>query len=115
MGEFDLDGAIVEQFGGAVNTASDVWADTAYRSGQERGTFGEERLAKPNPSQKAEGQVHAGGRRKKAKGKKSKVRAGACVARQKGPIGLFISFIGLARAKVKIGLANLTHGQRAAG
>src|SRR5215467_13635163 len=46
----------------------------------------------------------------RANGKKSKVRADVehVFARQKGPMALVIRTIGLARAKVKIGLANLT-------
>ena len=92
------------------NTASDVWADTAYRSAKN-----EEHLAK----RRMRSQIH----RKKPKGKpmpeavaranarKSRIRAGVehVFARQKGPMGLVIRTIGLARAKVKIGLANLTY------
>ncbi len=95
------------------NTASDVWADTAYRSAKN-----EEHLTK----QGLRSQIH----RKKPKGKpmpeavaranarKSKVRAGVehVFARQKGPMGLVIRTIGLARAKVKIGLANLTYNMK---
>jgi len=90
-----------------------AWADTAYRSAKN-----EEHLAK----QGLRSQIH----RKKPKGKpmpeavaranarKSKVRAGVehVFARQKGPMGLVIRTIGLARAKVKIGLANLTYNMK---
>jgi len=50
----------------------------------------------------------------RANGKKSKVRAGVehVFARQKGPMGLVIRPIGLARATVKIGLANLTFNMK---
>ena len=46
-----------------------------------------------------------------ANGRKSRVRAGVehVVARQKGPMALVIRSIGLARAAMKIGLANLTY------
>lgn len=95
------------------NTASDVWADTAYRSAKN-----EEHLARNG----LRSQIH----RKKPKGKpmpeaiarangkKSKVRAGVehVFARQKGPMALVIRTIGLARAKVKIGLANLTYNMK---
>lgn len=51
----------------------------------------------------------------RANGAKSKVRAGVehVFARQKGPMGLFVRTIGIARATVKIGLANcLQHEAR---
>lgn len=49
-------------------------------------------------------------------GRKSKVRAAVerVFARQKGPIGLVVRTIGLARARVKIGLANLVHNMNRA-
>lgn len=45
---------------------------------------------------------------------RSKVRAAVehVFAQQKGAMGLFIRTIGLARAKVKIGLANITYNIR---
>jgi transposase, IS5 family len=95
------------------NTASDVWADTAYRSAKN-----EEHLARNG----LRSQIH---RKKpkgkpmpeavaKANGKKSKVRAGVehVFARQKGPMAFVIRTIGLARASVKIGLANLTYNMK---
>ena len=50
----------------------------------------------------------------KANGKKSKVRAGVehVFTRQKGPMAFVIRTIGLARARVKIGLANLTYNMK---
>ena len=46
----------------------------------------------------------------RANARKSRIRGVEHVfARQKGPMGLVIRTIGLARAKVKIGLANLTY------
>jgi hypothetical protein len=46
----------------------------------------------------------------RASARMSKVRAGVehVFAKEKGPMGLVIYTIGLARAKVKIGLADLT-------
>ncbi len=107
------DGAQLPDLIDKQNTAGDVWADTAYRSAKN-----EEHLAKNG----LRSQIH----RKKPKGKpmpeaiaranarKSKVRAGVehVFARQKGPMGLVIRTIGLARAKVKIGLANLTYNMK---
>jgi transposase, IS5 family len=45
----------------------------------------------------------------RANNRKSKVRAAVehVFARQKGPMGLFIRTIGIARATTKIGLANI--------
>src|SRR5207302_7006252 len=90
---------------GQENTASEVWADTAYRSAKN-----EEMLAKRGFVSR----LH----RKKPKGRplperirianarKSKVRSAVehVFAHQKGLMGLIIRTIGLARARVKIGL-----------
>jgi hypothetical protein len=90
------------------NTASDVWADTAYRS------QGNERWLK---SQGRVSRIH----RRKPKGRpmpehvrrgnvtKSKVRARVehVFAHQKARMGLFIRTIGIRRAEAKITLANL--------
>ena len=50
----------------------------------------------------------------RANGAKSEVRAHVehVFARQKGPMALVIRTIGLARARVKIGLANLVYNMR---
>mgnify|MGYP007039047429 CR=1 FL=1 len=47
----------------------------------------------------------------RANGEKSKVRAAVedVFARQKGPMGLVVRTIGLARARMKIGLADLIY------
>ena len=52
----------------------------------------------------------------RANGIKSKVRAAVehVFARQKGPMALVVRTIGLARASVKIGLANLVYNMRRA-
>ena len=46
--------------------------------------------------------------------RKSKVRAAVehVFARQKGPMGLFIRTIGIARATTKIGLANILYNMK---
>jgi transposase, IS5 family len=51
-----------------------------------------------------------------ANGAKSKVRAAVehVFARQKGPMGLVVRTIGIARATVKIGLANIVYNMRRA-
>ena len=94
------------------NTASEVWADTAYRSAKN-----EEMLAKRGFVSR----IH----RKKPKGRplperirianarKSKVRSAVeHVFAHQGQMGLIIRTIGLARARVKIGLANLAYRLR---
>jgi IS5 family transposase len=107
------DGAQLPDLIDKQNTASGVWADTAYRSAKN-----EEHLARNG----LRSQIH----RKKPKGKpmpeaiarangkKSKVRAGVehVFARQKGPMALVIRTIGLARATTKIGLVNLTYNMK---
>ena len=92
------------------NTASGVWADTAYRS------QANEKWLKP---QGRVSRIH----RKKPRGKpmpertakanaaKSKVRARVehVFAQQKDKMGLFIRTIGIRRAEAKITLANLAY------
>jgi hypothetical protein len=50
----------------------------------------------------------------RANGRKSNVRAAVehVFAQQKGPMGLFIRTIGLARATTKIGLTNLVYNMK---
>ena len=109
------DGAQLPNLVSKANTASDVWGDTAYRS------KANERLLADNGLRS---QIH----RKKpprrsmplnvarANGAKSKVRAAVehVFAHQKGPMGFVVRTIGLARAKVKIGLANIAYNMRRA-
>ena len=92
-----------------------MWADTAYRS-------------KANEKHLADNGLRSQIHRKKpprrpmptkiarANGAKSKVRAAVehVFARQKGPMGLVVRTIGIARATVKIGLANIVYNMRRA-
>jgi transposase, IS5 family len=106
------DGALLPGLIDPNNTASDVWADTAYRS------QANEKFLAGRPLRS---QIH----RKKPKGKpmprptarKSAVRAAVehVFARHKGPMGLFIRTIGIARARTKIGLANLVYNMMSPG
>jgi len=92
------------------NTASDVWADTAYRSqANEKWLKRQSRVSrihrrkprgKPMPERTA-----------KANAAKSKVRARVehVFAQQKDKMGLFIRTIGIKRAEAKITLANLAY------
>jgi transposase, IS5 family len=52
----------------------------------------------------------------RANGAKSKIRTAVehVFARQKGPMGLVVRTIGVARATLKIGLANLVYNMRRA-
>ena len=109
------DGAQLPNLISKANTASDVWADTAYRS-------------KANEKHLADNGLRSRIHRKKppgrpmpvnvshANGAKSKVRSAVehVFARQKGPMGLVVRTIGIARATVKIGLANIVYNMRRA-
>ena len=92
------------------NTASDVWADTAYRSqaneawlksiGRVSRVHRKKPRGRPMPTRTAH-----------ANAAKSTVRARVehVFARQKNQMGLFIRTIGIARAETKIALANLAY------
>ena len=67
------DGAQLPNLVSKANTASDVWADTAYRSRPTRGTS-PRTASLAHPPQEAAGQAHAG-HVARANGAKSKVRA----------------------------------------
>ena len=92
------------------NTASDVWADTAYRS-QANETWLKSmgrvsRVHRKKPRGKPMSTRTSG-----ANAKRSTVRARVehVFARQKDQMGLFIRTIGIARAEAKITLANLAY------
>ena len=109
------DGAQLSNLVSKDNTASDLWADTADRS-------------KANEKHLADNGLRSQIHRKKppgrpmplnvarANGAKSKVRSAVehVFAHQKGPMGLVVRTIGLARATVKIGLANIVYNMRRA-
>jgi IS5 family transposase len=107
------DGARLEQVLDRGNTASEVWADTAYRSAKNeamlarRGLLSRIHRKKPNGKPMPE-------RTRLANAAKSKVRSAVehVFAHQKGRMALFVRTIGMARARVKIGLANLAYNMR---
>ena len=109
------DGAQLENLVDKHNTASDVWADTAYRSAKNETMLENSGLRSQIHRKKPKGKPMPEAI-SKANGRKSKVRAFVehVFAREKGPMGLVIRTIGLARAKVKIGLANLTYNMKRA-
>ena len=104
------DGAQLPGLLSKANTASDVWADTAYRSKANEahlaGNGFRSRIHRKKPPGKPMARNVA-----RANGEESKVRAAVehVFARQKGPMGLVVRTIGLARARMKIGLANLAY------
>jgi IS5 family transposase len=93
-----------------MNTASDVWADTAYRSaaneaylekaGKVSRIHGKKPKGKPMPGSMA-----------RANAVRSKIRARVehVFAEQKDRMGLFIRTIGIARAEAAITLANMAY------
>lgn len=105
-----FDGRMLRDVVTSDNTASDVWADTTYRSRDNEawlnrmGRVSRIHRKKPNgrpmPARTAE-----------ANAAKSAVRARIehVFARQKDQMGLFIRTIGLARATTKVTLANLAY------
>ena len=104
------DGAQLANVLDPANTASDVWADTAYRS-----KTNEAHLAKHGRRSKIHFRRQPGHdltpAQRKANRARSKVRSAVktVFAGQKHRFGLFVRTIGLARARTKIGLANLAY------
>jgi IS5 family transposase len=95
------------------NTASDVWADTAYRSKKNEAWLEAHgrvsRIHRKKPRGKA-----MPDRTRKANGVKSKVRAFVehVFAQQKAHMGLYIRTIGINRAETKIMLVNLAYNMQ---
>ncbi len=107
------DGALLPELIDKDNTASEVWADTAYRS-QANERFLAGRLLRSQIHRKKPKGRPMPWRTARANGRKSAVRSAVehVFARQKGPMGLFIRTIGIARARTKIGLANLVYNMK---
>ena len=109
------DGAQLPNLVSKRNTASDVWADTAYRSKANEKHLADNGLRSHIHRKKPQGRpmpINVS----RANGRRSKVRAAVehVFARQKGPMALVVRTIGLARATVKIGLANIVYNMRRA-
>jgi IS5 family transposase len=95
------------------NTASDVWADSAYRSAEnERFLEGLGRVSRIH-RRKLKGKTMPR-RTARANAKKSAVRAHVehPFAQQKGPMGLVIRTIGLVRATATVTLANMAYNMK---
>jgi IS5 family transposase len=95
------------------NTASDVWADTGYRSRRNENLL-RQRMLKSHIHGKKPPRRPMPVRTARANARRSAVRAHIehVFADQKARMGLFVRTIGLARATTKIGLANLVHNMR---
>jgi transposase, IS5 family len=107
------DGALLPVLLDGTNTASDVWADTSYRSRANERHLADNGLRSRIHRKKPKGKPmpkHMA----RANGRKSKVRAAVehVFAHEKGPMGLVVRTIGVARARVKIGLANLVFNMK---
>jgi IS5 family transposase len=107
------DGARLEDLLDRGNTASEVWADTAYRSAKNEAMLARRGFVSRIHRKKPKGKPMPD-RTRIANAQKSKVRSAVehVFAHQKGLLGLTIRTIGLARARVKIGLANLAYNMR---
>ena len=92
------------------NTASSVWADTAYRSAANEEFMERNGFVSHVHRKRPKGRPMPEAIRR-ANNAKSKIRSRVehVFAEQKDRMGLFIRTIGIARAKTKIGLANLVY------
>jgi transposase, IS5 family len=94
----------------AKNTASKVWADTAYRSARNEAAMAKRGRISMIHFRKPKGRPLPA-RHAKANAARSAVRSAVehVFAGQKHRMKLFVRTIGLGRAKVKIGMANLAY------
>ena len=92
---------------------SRVWADTAYRSAANERAIGRAGRRSMIHFRKPKGRAMSGPHRR-ANRARAKVRAAVehVFAEQKARMGLFVRTVGLARARVKIGLANLAFNMK---
>lgn len=107
------DGARLGELIDYENTASALWADTSYRSAKNEALLAKRRMVSRIHRKKPRGCAMTP-RIRRANARKSAVRASVehVFAYQKGPMRLVIRTIGLARARVKVGLANLAYNMR---
>ncbi len=95
------------------NTASDVWADTAYRSAKNEAHLAKQGFVSRIHVKKPKGKPMPVQTRI-ANGRKSRVRSAVehVFAQQKGRLAWSSAPIGIARAGTRIGLANLAYNMR---
>jgi IS5 family transposase len=93
-----------------INTASGVWADTAYRSAANEAFLAKNGFVSRIHRKKPKGRPMSAATRR-ANALKSKVRSRVehVFATQKDRMDLFIRTVGIARATTKIGMANLVY------
>ncbi|CAN1503842.1 COG3039 Transposase and inactivated derivatives, IS5 family [Sphingomonadaceae bacterium] len=95
------------------NTASDVWADTAYRSKTNEAWLAAHgrvsRIHRKKPKGKPRSEALRAANRAKSK---IRARVEHVFAQQKAHMGLFIRTIGIKRAETKIMLANLAYNMQ---
>lgn len=97
----------------STNTGTTVWADSAYRSQANEDFMERHGFRSQVHHRKPKGRPMAAHIRR-GNAARSSVRAAVehVFAHQKGPMALCVRTIGLARARAKIGLANLTYNIR---
>ena len=95
------------------NSSASIWADSAYRSKKNEAML-RERMLLSHVHRKKPPSRPMPERTARANARRSAVRAHVehIFAEQKARMGLFVRTIGLARATVKIGLANLAYNMR---
>ena len=111
------DSQVVEDILDADNTASDVWADSAYRSAEIEAKLGEKGL-KSRIHRKGHRNKPLNEREKRGNETRSKVRARVehvFGAQSNDMGGTLVRGIGLVRAKARIGLKNLAYNMRRPG
>jgi transposase, IS5 family len=104
------DGAQLRNVVAKDNTASTVWADSAYRSKTNEEWLEKNGLTSDIHQRKPKGKPMPE-TMSKANGRRSKIRSAVehVFARQKDKMKLFVRTIGIGRAKVKIGMANIAY------
>ena len=107
------DGAKLIDLLAADNTASDIWADTAYRSKRNEAHLEKHGFVSRIHVKKPKGRPMSEQTRL-ANARKSKIRSAIehVFAHEKRLMGLIVRTIGIARAETKIGLANLAYKMR---
>ncbi|CDK99546.1 transposase (fragment) [Magnetospirillum gryphiswaldense MSR-1 v2] len=100
------DGARLPDLLDKTNTASGVWADTAYRSEKNETFMAKNGFVSQVHRKKPKGKPMPD-RTRKANALKSMVRY--IFAHQKGPMAAIVRTIGKARAETKIGMINLAY------
>lgn len=107
------DGARLPDLLDKTNTASGVWADTAYRSEKNEAFMAKNGFVSKVHRKKPKGKPMPE-RTRKANALKSMVRSKIehVFAHQKGPMAAIVRTIGKARAETKIGMINLAYNMR---